>query len=459
MNSPAANAPEDGAPRGRLPDGMAEGLEIDRRFSRQVRRLSKAGEHAEVIRLLRERIDAGEARPWMFEVLGLTLKLTGAGEDEAADAVLGGFNEKSAGVPALLAAAEYMHDLGLDARAVDLCRTAAERAPDLSKCYGMALEMAPPRERPRDAAWAAAGVLRTAWGQRAEPAREKAELAAEAALRELNRRGDRAGLAEANALLTDAQRADLIVRVRWSGDADVDLTVTEPPGSVTGPRNRRSAGGGVLVRDGFGPGRDTAVEEYRAPVAFSGVYLLDVGLTTGEPIGRRVRVEVIRHAGSPSESREEFTVPLKAVHTPALITLRGGRRATAASVDHRTPPPPVRRLRLADLTDRGAGTASGRGFGLPPGVNNQIGAGANIGAIGFRPNVQTISEGITLPATAVVSADRRYVRLSLSPQFSNLVDVFNFTFQGAGTPGGAGGPGAGGIAGGGFGGPNVDPGN
>ncbi|QDT17228.1 hypothetical protein [Alienimonas californiensis] len=438
-----------------LPDGMAEGLEIDRKFSRQIRQLSRAGENETVIRLLRERIDAGEARPWMFEVLGLTLQLTGADEEEVADAVLGGFSPEAADPPALLAAATYMHQLGLDRRAVELCQQASEAAPDAAKPYGMALEMVAPDQRPLDAIWAAAGVLRTAWGTRAEPARERAELIAVSALRELRRRGDAAALASANAQLADAQRADLIVRVRWSGDADVDLTVTEPPGTVTGPTVRRSAAGGVLVRDGFGPDRATAVEEYRAPVAFSGVYLLDLGLTTGEPVGQRVRVEVVRHFGSPSESVEEFTVPLKAVHTPALITLRGGRRVSLTSVDADAPPPRARRLRLADLTDQGAGVASGRGFGPPPGVNNQITAGG--GSVGYQPNVQLISEGIASSATAVVSADRRYVRLSLAPQFTNVIDVFNFTFAGTNT--GVSGGGGGGFppAGGGFGGPT--PGN
>ncbi|NNJ27049.1 hypothetical protein [Alienimonas chondri] len=438
-------------PESKLPEGMAEGLEIDRKFSRKIRQLDRAGEHEEVIRLIRERIDAGEARPWMYEVLGLTLQLTGAGEEEVADAILGGFHPEAADPPALLAAATYMHQLGLDRRAFALCRMAVERAEEAAEPYGMALEMAPPEERPRDAVWAAAGVLRTAWGVRAEPAREQAELVAESALRELRRRGDEEGLAEANALLADAQRADLIVRVRWSGNADVDLTVTEPPGTVTSATMRRSAGGGVLVRDGFGPDRATAMEEYRVPKAFDGVYLLSVGLTTGEPVGQRVRVEVIRHAGSPSESREEFTVPLKAVHTPSLITLKGGRRMSLATIDVRTPPRAPRRLKLADLTDRGAGVASGRGFGPSPGVNNQFGGvGAGGGVVGYQPDVQLLNEGITLGATAVVSADRRYVRLSLSPQFTNIIDVFNFTFAGTNTGGG---PGPGGIPGGGFGGP------
>ena len=164
-----------------------------------------------------------------------------------------------------------------------------------------------------------------------------------------------------------------------------------------------------------------------------------------------MRVEVLRHAGTPQESREEFYVPLKAVHTPTLVTLRGGRRMSLTAVDPSSPPPPPRRLRLADLTDGGSSPLDRRGLGPVPGVNNQTGNVAG-GAVGLRPNVQLLDEGITLGASAVVSADRRFVRLSLSPQFTNILDVFNFTFAGTNTGGG---PGPGGIQGGGFGGPNV----
>ncbi|MCH2210511.1 MAG: type II and III secretion system protein [Fuerstiella sp.] len=42
------------------------------------------------------------------------------------------------------------------------------------------------------------------------------------------------------------------------------------------------------------------------------------------------------------------------------------------------------------------------------------------GAVGFAPQIGQIQDGISLSVTAVISADRRYVRLSLSPMFNNL---------------------------------------
>ena len=74
------------------------------------------------------------------------------------------------------------------------------------------------------------------------------------------------------------------------------------------------------------------------------------------------------------------------------------------------------------------------------------------GAVGFQPIIQPISDGISLTVVAVISADRRFVRLSLAPQFNNVVDVFTFSFASGGAGGGAIGGGQGGGGQGGFGG-------
>ncbi len=75
-------------------------------------------------------------------------------------------------------------------------------------------------------------------------------------------------------------------------------------------------------------------------------------------------------------------------------------------------------------------------------------------SVGFTPQITVIPEGVTLTVSAVISADRRFVRLTVIPFFSNITDVFTFTFQGGGGGGGAAGQGGGaagqggGIAGG-----------
>jgi type II secretory pathway component GspD/PulD (secretin) len=74
-------------------------------------------------------------------------------------------------------------------------------------------------------------------------------------------------------------------------------------------------------------------------------------------------------------------------------------------------------------------------------------------AVGFTPQITVLQEGVSMSVQAVISADRRFVRLTVIPRFTNITDVFTFSFQqGGGGGGGIGGGGGGGIGGGGGGG-------
>jgi len=61
-------------------------------------------------------------------------------------------------------------------------------------------------------------------------------------------------------------------------------------------------------------------------------------------------------------------------------------------------------------------------------VANQTARPLVTGAVGFQPIVTTLNEGAILQASAVVSPDRRYVRLAVNPVFTTLTDVFTFSF-------------------------------
>jgi hypothetical protein len=79
------------------------------------------------------------------------------------------------------------------------------------------------------------------------------------------------------------------------------------------------------------------------------------------------------------------------------------------------------------------------------------------GAVGYQPVIREIPEGANMSATAVISADRRFVRISPQPLFSGISEVNTFNFvsgQGGQTEGGTGGTGfgGGGFGGGGLGG-------
>ncbi len=80
-------------------------------------------------------------------------------------------------------------------------------------------------------------------------------------------------------------------------------------------------------------------------------------------------------------------------------------------------------------------------------------------AVAFQPNVATIPDGVAMSAVPAVSADRRYVRLSVNPSFQTVDAITNIgipfgvagmgsgtgTAAGAAALAGAGFPGAGGF--------------
>jgi type II secretory pathway component GspD/PulD (secretin) len=50
------------------------------------------------------------------------------------------------------------------------------------------------------------------------------------------------------------------------------------------------------------------------------------------------------------------------------------------------------------------------------------------GAVGFTPQITVLPEGVQMTVQAVISADRRYVRLTVIPQFTAITDVQEFSF-------------------------------
>jgi len=75
------------------------------------------------------------------------------------------------------------------------------------------------------------------------------------------------------------------------------------------------------------------------------------------------------------------------------------------------------------------------------------------GAVGFEPQITVLPQGASLTGIAIISADRRYVRITPAPFFSQIGQVRTFNFiTGTSAPGGGGGAGGGGAGGGGAGG-------
>ena len=73
----------------------------------------------------------------------------------------------------------------------------------------------------------------------------------------------------------------------------------------------------------------------------------------------------------------------------------------------------------------------GRSENDPFDLRRQLALARGGGAVGYQPVIITLPEGRQMVATAVVSADRRYVRITAAPTFTGIGAVQTFTFAGS----------------------------
>jgi hypothetical protein len=188
-----------------------------------------------------------------------------------------------------------------------------------------------------------------------------------------------------------------------------------------------------------GPG-NSGSETYAAAEAFSGEYRITVEKIWGKPLGNKVQLRIIRHQGTKDESEELITLKMHStISEPITVKLDGGRRTEAAYV-----PPPAAHLALDEaaastksteeapdavfnklraLADpEVTGTERGRpqgGLHTPgkpvarpvPAAPKMNDKGKTLYQVRVSP---LVTNSVDLTAQAVISADRRWVRLSIS---------------------------------------------
>jgi len=221
----------------------------------------------------------------------------------------------------------------------------------------------------------------------------------------------------------------------YQGEADLDLKVKEPCGSVCSALNRQTVGGGILIGDSLA---DMNQETYLAAQAFPGEYEITVERVWGQPLSNRAQLKIIRHQGTPQYEEELLTVDLKA-NQPIKIRLPDGRRTETAYVAPPSalqpdePPPPVetisnvltelRKLADPEITGVTRGIRGGTYTNGMPRASSVTGKGKEAAAspndrLLFQNKVdQVLGHGVDVTAQAVLSADRRSIRLSMTPVF------------------------------------------
>ena len=416
---------------------------------------------------------AGHAQPWMYQVYAIALKATNAPKADVERALLSAVD--FAETPEeILHVAMRLEDIGSHAAALRLCRNVASLDEYRREPYVMGMRNAEKINDIDGLKWACQGVLGQAWPKKFQPVVDHAKLVARATYAQLIEEGRREEADAFNKQLKLAAAHDVIVRVRWTGDADIDVAIEEPSGTICSLENTTTSSGGTLLGDSFpGLGEDAtgAVSEtYVCPKGFSGTYRLLLRKVWGEVTTGSATVEILTDVGRADQRFIRQQIPLTEKDALLVFEVKDGQRKeeiAAAQLEHLRD---VQRDIRGDVLAQFAGDNQDAGQVLQDlyrDVQRFTGGGAGVisnpgfdprgfrrgGAVGFRPEITQLPEGASVSGLAIISADRRYVRITPAPFFSQVGDVTTFNFvsgeAGAGGAGGGGGLGGAGGAGGG----------
>jgi hypothetical protein len=394
---------------------------------------SQKFDHA--VALLKAAMRNGLAEPWMYEALALALEASSADKQEIERALLSAADVVSDSPDAQYRVARMLARHDLKASAIRLYREVSEQAPLAPEPYAESLDVALVIGDFQTVRWAATRLLSQGWVEHQDELYKKARNSATEMERRLRRDGRDKEADELATALRHADRRDLVIRMTWQGDADIDLRVLEPLGTVCSAQNRMTPAGGVLVKDGSGkdPGSDkNPAELYVCGQGLPGPYEITVHRVWGSPLGGRVKIEVTYHERTDSEKHQTHYIPVTGTK-PLIVQLDAGRRTQLLAVPQVVPArssagqsaTPLQQLQQL------AQSQSGDRFGGPQQLFQVGGANVAGGAVAFDPTITTFFVGPGLAVQAVVSADRRYVRLSLFPFFNQLAGERRFTVSGA----------------------------
>jgi uncharacterized membrane protein YgcG len=315
--------------------------------------------------------------------------------------------------------------------------------------------------------WACLGLLRQAWPQDQRKIQDMAVRVTRATYEQLLAANHREEADRFRKQVEEAMVRDCVIRVAWTGDADIDILIEEPTGTVCSVDSPRTTGGGVMVGDAFAkPGEQPAEgysEFYVCPEGFSGQYRLMIKRIWGQPTAGKVTVEVAKRFGTGKQEIISKHVPLAGDRAVVVFELDNGRRKDALDEQQIAAVARVQRefsrAMLGRQLDAYEYSDAVRDY-LRDALAAQRDGRMPRGGVGVRPVITVLPEGTNFIGSAVISADRRYVRVTPMPLFSGIGEVSTFTFTGddtgtggtGGIGGGGGGGGGGGIGGGGGGG-------
>ncbi len=418
-----------------------------------VRRLGSQKKFEEGVAVMRAALRSGQVQSWMYEGLGLMMELAKMPRDEIERTLMSAVDFATS-PQELIHIADFLDQMKFTARALEVLKVVSEKAPGMTDSYVRALRLAQHTNVDEAIQWSSLGILRQEWPASERKIRDDARRAALALIEEMRGRGENEAADRFAQQVKDALHRDVVVRVSWAGDADVDLMVEEPAGSVCSFRHPRTGGGGVLVGDPHTELDRSAgegfMELYACAEGFSGSYRVLLRQVWGRIPAGRVTVDVWTHGGTNDQVFFHKVVPLDEEKS-ALVTfdLENGRRTESLEqnqlANDMTTQLAANRAVLAQQiasisSDRAIRAQQVSSRSQAPFVVTQTppsdpSSGPSDPShrinrpVGFRPEIIVLPIGATMSVNAVISADRRYVRTTALPFFSNIkaVTQFNLT--------------------------------
>jgi hypothetical protein len=410
-----------------------------------VKQLTKQKQTEAAVACISAALVHGQAQPWMYQVLALELEQAGRPRDEIERALLSNIDFSAVNMTNVLYSAATLTRFGLKERALAMYRQASAVDPTRLEPYALGLKLAREANDADAVAWAASGILQRAWGAGYEALHSDALAAAHDLEAALRTGGDNAAADRLARTIAEARQCDLVIELSWSGRADLDLLVEEPSGAICSAENPVTTGGGIFTHDGFGGDQKDTHDNYVCPRGMSGDYRVTVRHVSGDVVGKRAVLKITRYQGSPREIVDFFTTEISDQDKIVRVTLTNGRLKELTALPLLDVP---RNQPLADRRNRRERLVRPSAASLRAEAEFHDGrrrAGGGPAAPGYQPVITVLADGVTNTAMAVISGDRRYVRLTTTPAFSTIsgVDTFSFfssggsTNTGGGRPGGA----------------------
>ena len=393
-----------------------------------------------VVALIQGALRHGQPQPWMFEGLGIAMQASHYPSTEIERALMSAV-DFSGSPEDIMYVALYMSRIGLDERALQLFRDVAQANPTRPEPYVQGLAISQRLDDLDGIRWACLGILRQAWPQEHRLIEKNALLVAEATLKRLMNEDRTAEARQFNEDLGQALVRDCIVKITWTGNADVDLLIEEPAGSVCSFRTPRTTSGGVLLADSYSDLGNNSPEgfseTYVCPEGFSGQYRILLKRVWGKVTAGKVTVDVYTNYGTDKQKKLREQVELGTEDALGTFILADGRRTEPLAEEQVAQAARThiaigntilaQQLNMLENSDAALAYAVARSRAVRDG--RILVPGGLRGAVGFRPEITLLPEGATLSVTsAVISADRRYVRITPQPFFSSIGTVRTFNF-------------------------------